>query len=419
MILASARGSTTEKTLPSNWRSVALGEVCTAIRGVTFPSGEMLLEASENSVACLTTSGVQDVVAWGSRRFIPKVYIASDEQMLRLGDILVSTANSKALVGKSCVVRDLTFPCTFGTFVTVLRPKSDISPEFLAAWMRSPDARAHFYGASSNTTNISNLRVGDLLALQISLPPVAEQKRIAAILTKMMAAVDKARAAAEAQLEATQLILASELRVVFDSPRSRSWPCKPLSEIADTCSGTTPSRARADYYGGDIPWIKTAELRDGVISKAEEHVTVSALEETSLKLLPKGTLLIAMYGQGQTRGRTGLLEIPATINQACFAILPNSDRFRTEFVQWWFRHNYARLRRDTEGRGGGQPNLNGQVLREQKVPTPSLEEQDQIVRQLQMRSALISPVEENLLAQIEGITALPACVLNQAFRGEI
>jgi type I restriction enzyme S subunit len=302
--------------------------------------------------------------------------------------------------------------CT--TEMIPLLPSAGIDRHFLA-WALRRNETTHAVMLEKTGGRMPRANMNNLLDLTITLPPLAEQKRIGAILTEQMGVVDKARAAAETQLQAARLVIGSELRIIFDSPRGRSWPCKTLSEIATTCSGTTPPRTRVtDYYDGDIPWIKTAELRDGMILEAEEHVTPRALKETSLKILPKGTLLVAMYGQGQTRGRTGLLAIPATINQACFAILPSPDRFRPEFLQWWFRHNYMRLRRETEGRGGGQPNLNGQGLREQRVPVPSLEDQDQIIQRLQKRSALISQIEKSLMAQIEGILALPARVLNQA-----
>lgn len=128
---------------------------------------------------------------------------------------MVSTANSKALVGKSCMVMDLPFSCTFGAFVTVLRPKVNVVPPLLEMWMHTPEAMAYCFQVSSNTTNISNLRVSDLLALQIPLPPLPEQQRIAAILTEQLAAVEKAHTAAEEQLKAIERIPAALLRRAF------------------------------------------------------------------------------------------------------------------------------------------------------------------------------------------------------------
>lgn len=193
------------------------------------------------------------------------------------------------------------------------------------------------------------------------------------------------------------------------------WQLKKLGNIATTSSGTTPSRVNKNYYIGSIPWVKTGELQDGYVDDTEEHISEVALKETSLKLLPPGTLLIAMYGQGQTRGRTGLLKRAATTNQACFAILPQLEIFIPEYLQLWFRHSYNRIRQETEGRGGNQPNLNGELLREQEIPLPSLPEQKRIVGILSDRLSAVEQARAATSAQLAAAKALPAAYLRQVF----
>jgi type I restriction enzyme, S subunit len=192
------------------------------------------------------------------------------------------------------------------------------------------------------------------------------------------------------------------------------WRRVRLADLAETCSGTTPARGREDYYAGRIPWVKTGELKDGEISDTEERVTARALQETSLRLLPKGTLLIAMYGQGQTRGRTGLLKCEATTNQACFAVLPN-EQFHPEFLQFWFRLSYQRLRRQTEGRGGSQSNLNGDVLRQESVPLPPLLEQRHIATRLREQLAEVTNARAAVQAQVDAAQELPLAHLRSVF----
>ncbi len=196
--------------------------------------------------------------------------------------------------------------------------------------------------------------------------------------------------------------------------KSVGWQWLKIGDLAETCSGTTPSRGRSDYYGGKIPWVKTGELVDAEIYDTEEHITEQAVRETSLRLLPKETLLVAMYGQGQTRGRTGLLKTEATTNQACFAILP-SDRFEPAFLQLWFCHSYQRLRDQTEGRGGNQPNLNGNVLRQETVPLPPLEEQRRIVVKLREQMAEVERARAAVQAQLDAAQTLPAALLRAIF----
>ncbi len=239
------------------------------------------------------------------------------------------------------------------------------------------------------------------------------------ILSDRRSAVEQARAATVAQLAAAKALPAAYLRQVFDRPEAQKWKRKKLGDIASTCSGSTPSRSQKEYYIGTIPWVKTGELKDGIIHDTEEHISELALRETSVKLLPVNTLLVAMYGQGQTRGRTGLLTKPATTNQACFAILPNDAEFDSKYLQMWFRHNYARLREETEGRGGNQPNLNGELLREQVIDLPSLKRQREIIDKLTQSEQRVKNLQQSLQSQLDTINQLPAALLRQAFNGEL
>ena len=105
---------------------------------MTFITRDTLNVSRPNYVACLTTSGVQDTPDWGSRRYVAIASVRRAEQFLVPGDILVSMAISKALVGKSCIVTNLPEPCTFGAFVTVVRPKEEVSAKYVAYSMRTP-----------------------------------------------------------------------------------------------------------------------------------------------------------------------------------------------------------------------------------------------------------------------------------------
>jgi type I restriction enzyme, S subunit len=135
-----------------------------------------------------------------------------------------------------------------------------------------------------------------------------------------------------------------------------------ISDVAQTASGTTPNRGLKDYWEpAKYPWVKTGEISFDPINSTEEFVSAKAVAECSLPILPAGTVLVAMYGQGRTRGQSALLEIEATVNQACFAILPN-DTFEPEYLQLWLRHSYQALRNISDARGGNQSNLNGEIL---------------------------------------------------------
>ena len=155
----------------------------------------------------------------------------------------------------------------------------------------------------------------------------------------------------------------------------------PIVKIKDLChlgSGGTPSRSNPQYYYGDIPWIKTGEVVNEEIFETEEHITKEAIANSSAKLYPKGSLIIAMYGQGDTRGRTAKLAIEATTNQAC-AVLYDIDNtiVSTDYLWYYLQGRYHDLR--SLASGNNQPNLNAGKIKNYDVVVPPMEIQNEIV----------------------------------------
>jgi type I restriction enzyme S subunit len=188
-----------------------------------------------------------------------------------------------------------------------------------------------------------------------------------------------------------------------------------LGDFADTTSGSTPPRGKKEYwYPAEIPWVKTAEVAFNLITSAEEAISKTALAECSLTLLPPNTVLVAMYGQGKTRGQSAILDIPAAINQACFAILPN-ETWDPEFLHLWLIANYQNLRGLSEGRGGNQANLNGGLLNALKVPAPDKTIQRQIATRLKAQLAEVDKARQAAEAQLRDAHTLYAVVLKETF----
>lgn len=152
------------------------------------------------------------------------------------------------------------------------------------------------------------------------------------------------------------------------------WPLKPLGEICSTTSGGTPSRSHPEYFGGNIPWIKSGDLTDGVVIGFDESITEEAIRSSSAKLFPKETILIAMYGA--TVGKLGMLGIEAATNQAVCGITPSDELDR------WFLFFFLLSQRQNligQSTGGAQPNISQKIVRELLVPVPPLSEQRRIV----------------------------------------
>ena len=286
--------------------------------------------------------------------------------------------------------------------------------EFVAWFMRSPQflSRAP---VDSGPGQLPRIRLHEVARVELDLPPWSEQKRVAAELRNQMCAAARMRAAVESSVDRARELEMTEATRLFLSEDASAWPVDALGEILKTCSGLTPSRARSDFFGGESPWVKTGELLDGTVTDTIEHVTGKALAETSLRLLPVDTLLVAMYGQGQTRGRTSLLGVPATTNQACFAVLPSEDIMNQQFLQYWFRVSYGRIREESEGRGGNRPNLNGVLLRQQKIPHPAMAIQRAVARRLSHVSETSQVVVDATVAARNSAEQLSSSLLRRAF----
>lgn len=157
------------------------------------------------------------------------------------------------------------------------------------------------------------------------------------------------------------------------------WTRRPLGEIARITSGGTPDRAEPSYWGGDIPWVTTGEIRFNTITDTTQMITAAGLKNSSAKLFPPGTLLMAMYGQGKTRGQVAKLGIEAATNQACAAINFHAGH-DTDYFFHVLAWKYDLIRE--LGNAGTQQNLNAGIIKEIEVPVPESAEQRRIAQVL-------------------------------------
>jgi len=158
----------------------------------------------------------------------------------------------------------------------------------------------------------------------------------------------------------------------------RDWTVVTIGEIAETMSGGTPSRIKKEYYGGNIPWVKSGELKDNNIYNTSETITEEGLRNSSAKLLRKGTLLVALYGA--TVGKTGILGIDATTNQAICAITPKENKLEPYYLKYQIIARRNEL--VSASSGGAQPNISQGIIRAVRIPLPALEEQHEIAEVL-------------------------------------
>ncbi|HHU46317.1 MAG TPA: restriction endonuclease subunit S [Bacteroidales bacterium] len=204
----------------------------------------------------------------------------------------------------------------------------------------------------------------------------------------------------------------SNYRNLFNIPDN--WVWVKLGEIGNWQSGATPSRSNKEYFNGEILWLKTGDLNDGYVYDIPEKITEKALNETSLKINPIGSVLIAMYGA--TIGKVGILTKPATTNQACCAC----SNFRQIYNLYLFylliayRDYFIGI-----SEGGAQPNISKTKIISTYIPLPPLNEQIRIVQEVEKLFELINIIEDNKFSLQQYIIQAKSKVLDLAIRGKL
>lgn len=298
----------------------------------------------------------------------------------------------------------------------------EIGNVFLMHYLNMVDYKDYVKG----TTRLK-LTQGSMQLMPFPLPPLSEQQRIVERIEELFAKLDEAKERLQEVADSFAVRKAAILHKAFTGELTQqwrrengvsdeSWEEKKLGEICKIGSGGTPSRKHAEYYNGNIPWIKTGELAWNVITEAEEYITEEAVLNSSAKMHCAGSVLVAMYEQGLTRGKAAILGINATTNQAVCSLKP-LELLMSEFLFYYFMKNYWQFRE--EAVGGNQPNYSAKMISSWIISLPTLPEQHEIVRlidDLLARERSAQQAAEQALASID---LMKKSILARAFRGEL
>lgn len=249
-------------------------------------------------------------------------------------------------------------------------------------------------------------------ALQGKLVPQDPNDEVAEILLEKISE-EKERLIKEKKIKREKsLAEISEKEKMFELPKGWCWAR--IGSVFDTTSGSTPSRGNSDFYNnGTINWVKTRDLNNRFVSKCEEKISERAYDECKLRILPKGTVCIAMYGGSGTIGKCGILNIETTINQSVCGLL--SNKFYNYKLLYYFALYIRPYWMNYASGSRVDPNINRNIIKNMIIPIPPMNEQKRIVEKVDLLMALCDQLEKNIEKQKDYSNRLMESILKNSF----
>lgn len=387
-----------------------VGDIAAQIRGVTYSKSEAENAPREGYIHILRAMNITDHgLTYDNPVFVPSTKV-KDHQMLKRGDIVVAASSgSLEVVGKAGVV-DKDVVASFGAFCKVVRPGSKVYPAYLGHFFQTTGYRSTISKLAQGA-NINNLKNEHIDDLEIPLPPLDEQKRIAAVLDK----ADALRRQRQESLQLTEKLLQSVFIDMFGDPvrNTKNLPIDDLSNLAKLERGKFTPRPRNDpsYFGGSYPFIQTGDITR---SKGRITTWTQTLNNKGARVSKEfgtGTVVIAIVGA--TLGETAIVETPVYCPDSIIGITPFPERSTSEFIEFLLRLWKPRLK--DLAPDAARANLNLERLRPLAALAPDIEEQRKFSR-------VAKRLRELTLSKFEGeqqLDLLFSSIQQRAFRGEL
>lgn len=388
-----------------SWPLVKLDSAITFIRGITFKPEDLIEPFSEGSVVVMRTKNVQvaglavdDLIA------VPRPFMRREEQQLRCGDLLISSANSWELVGKASYVDNLEYEATAGGFISIVRPKAEvIDSRYLYHWVMSPKNQHAIRHCGRQTTNISNLDVGRFKELEIPLPPLKEQKRIAAILDK----ADNLRRKRQQAIQLADEFLRAVFLDMFGDPVTNpmGWETYRFGDVVETQLGKMLSK-KAKEGLAPKKYLRNANVRWRELELGDLLEMDFNEKEIKKFELKYGDLLVC---EGGEVGRCAIWREQVEdcfYQKALHRVRPEKSKLTPEYLQEYFYWM---------SRCGGLSDsvsevtfshLTAEKLKELTVPVPPIPVQEEFVKKysaiekLKNRNMLVSNVNKECFSSI-------------------
>lgn len=420
--------------LPENWCWTRIGMVSNFERGITFPAAAKEAAPTEDNIPCLRTANVQENLEIDDMIYVNRDFMKGNiAKLVRENDIIMSSANSRELVGKSSLVTHIPFPMTFGGFVLNIRAK-EMSSKYLFYFLRHEFLAGKFIGESSQTTNIANINTTTLGNYEIPLPPLPEQQRIVDRIESLFAKLDEAKEKAQAVVDSFETRKAAILHKAFTGELTakwreehgvgmESWKTRELAECFEIVSGIqkTPARSPKD---NPVPYLTVANVYRGRIDLSDiRYFEVTSKEIEKLKLQDKDILIVEGNGSGNEIGRCAIWhnELPLCIHQNhIIRMRRKTADILPEYALHYLNSEAGKsIMRERSKTTAGLFNLSAGKIKTIPLPMASLDEQSEIIHLIDSLFEKEQWVKESAEAVLNQIDLMKKSILARAFRGEL
>ena len=413
--------------VPDNWCWVRLKILSDFERGITFPASAKEKIANESNIPCIRTANIQEELEIDDLIYVDKKYMKENEnKLIRVNDIIMSSANSRELVGKVSYVNYVSEPMTFGGFVIVIRSQYIFS-KFLFYFLRLEFLFGHFMGKSTQTTNIANINTANLGNYAFPLPPLAEQQRIVERIETLFAKLDEAKEKLQNTLDIFEIRKAAILHKAFTGELTAnwrkqhdltldSWKEKTLGEVANSQYGYTES-ATDEAIGPKF--LRITDIQNGFVNWDEVPYCKISDKELDKYVLSVDDIVIARTGA--TTGKSYLIKdkINSVFASYLIRLKLKTKNVLADFIYQYMQSQFYWTQITDFSKGIAQPGVNAQKLKEIKFNLPTLDEQTEIVRiidNLFAKEQQAHSIAQNALAKID---LIKKSILARAFRGQL
>ncbi len=395
---------------PAGWAEAELGELGAWSGGGT-PSRSEPAYWEQGDIPWVSPKDMKSTQLRGTAQSITERAIGASAAHLIPACSIAFVVRS-GILSRTFPIALIPFEHTVNQDIRVLTPAESINARWLlAALLATAESIRQF--CQKDGTTVASIDVPKLQRFRVPIPPRKDQDRILATLDEQLPRIDAGAENIRKALKGTEQLRLASLGALF----AEKHPRVRVDEVGTVFVGFTPSRKDPTLWDGDVPWVSSGEVAFGRISATKETIADAALGNRERRLHPPGTVLLAMIGEGKTRGQAAILDVAATHNQNSAAIRVDLSRMLPEFLYYCLMAQYEQTRRAAGG--SQQLALNGELVRRIDVPQPPIEEQRRLTAELEERLAAASRLGADLRANLKAAEALRRSILNQAMTGRL